>query len=202
MSLQRDTDTEGRSLKTRLRLERHSHKPRMLKPPEVGQGSKDGLPEHLEEAQPICTSILVLCPLELGEKELLLAFGPPFGLIHCSGPRTLKLRRKLALLSAARGWGWGLGHTGYKATSGISRILRTGASWNVGTCLVVMTTGISWVRLRCCPPYRMWDRYASPDGPLSCMTTDALSCCMFGLSTLLSLEHLLRLHAQTHHVSA
>lgn len=50
---------------------------------------------------------------------------------------------------------------------GIRDSQRTGASWNVGTCLVVMMTGISWVRLRCCLSCRMQDRHVSPDGFLS-----------------------------------
>lgn len=122
----------------------------------------------LEEAQPVCTSILVLCPLELGDKEHILQTLGPIWVDSLLWPQDTQAQKKLALLSAAHGWGWGLGHGVQGYLWDIQDSQRTGASWNVGTCLVVMTTGISWVRLRCCPPYRMWDRYASPDGPPSC----------------------------------
>ena len=122
--IKRDTHTKGRSLvRTRLRLEGRSQKPRMLEPPEVGQGRKDG-PPNLQRST-ACPH-LHFGPLasRTGRGRTSLCFCPQFGLTQCSGPRTLKLRRKLAHLSAARGLGRGLGLMRCKATSGVSGTLR------------------------------------------------------------------------------
>ena len=166
--IKRDTHTKGRSLvRTRLRLEGCSQKPRMLEPPEVGQGGKDG-PPNLQRKHGLPTPPFWSSGLQNWERKNFSLFLPPVWVDSMLWPQDTQAQKKAGPSICSTWVGEGPGTHGVQGYLwGIQDSQRTGASWNVGTCLVVMMTGISWVRLRCSLSCRMRDGHVSPDGSLS-----------------------------------